>query len=115
MKISLSLIALVPAVLLGAIDATLAADKVTAPAGPVAARSVDKASPILMMTGRVTQVDANAKTFTLVAKGKQHTFVVNNFKALPKVGDVVDVAYTGTTGGAMQATTVKSSKSNSQD
>jgi hypothetical protein len=115
MKTSISLVALVPAVLLGAVGAALAADTAAPPAGPGAQRSVDKASPILMMTGRVTQVDANAKTFTLVAKGKQHTFVVNNFKALPKVGDVVDVAYTGTTGGAMQATTVKSSKSNSQD
>lgn len=115
MKTSISLAAFVPAVLLGAVGAAFAADKAAPPAGPGAERSVDKASPMLMMTGRVTQVDANAKTFTLAAKGKQHMFVVNNFKALPKVGDVVDVAYTGTTGGALQATTVKSSKSNSQD
>ena len=68
-----------------------------------------------MMTGRVTHVDGSAKTFTVTVKGKQHTFVVNNFKALPKVGDVVDVSYAGTTGGAMRATTVKGSKSNSDN
>ena len=115
MKISLSLLALVPAVLLGAVDAALAADKAAPPAGPVAERSVDKASPSLMMTGRVTQVDGSAKTFTVTAKGKQHTFVVNNFKALPRIGDVVDVSYTGTTGGTLRATTVKGSKSNTSE
>jgi hypothetical protein len=115
MKTSIGLIVLVPAVLLGAVDTALAADKAAPPASPVAERSVDKASPILMMTGRVAQVDGNAKSFTLMAKGKQHTFVVNNFKALPKVGDVVDVTYTGTTGGPMRATTVKGSKSNSDN
>ena len=115
MKISISIIAMFPVMLFSGVDGTLAADKATSPAGPAVERSVDKASPILMMTGRVTQVDGNAKTFTVMAKGKQHTFVVNNFKALPKVGEVVDVTYAGTTGGTLQATTVKSSKSNSQD
>jgi hypothetical protein len=115
MKISLSLIALVPAVLFGAVDAALAADRAAPPAGPAAERSVDKASPILMMTGRVTQVDGSAKTFTITARGKQHTFVVNNFKMLPKVGEVVDVGYAGASGGTMRATTVKGSKSNSDN
>ena len=103
-----------PAVLFGAVDA-LAADKAASPAGLAAARSVDKASPSLMTTGRVTQVDGSAKTFTVTAKGKQHTFVVNNFKSLPEPGDVVDVSYTGTTGGTLRATTVKGSKSNSDN
>jgi hypothetical protein len=75
-----------------------------------------------MMTGKVTHVDANKKTFTIMAKGKQKTFAVtqstiasNLKRTLPEVGEAVDVTYTGTPGGAMQATTVKSSKSNSSD
>lgn len=66
-------------------------------------------------TGKVTHVDVNKKTFTIMAKGKQKTFFANNFKTLPKVGEMVDVTYTGTPGGPMQATTVKSSKSNQSE
>lgn len=72
--------------------------------------AVDKASPELMMTGKVTKAGGNS--FTIVAKGKQHTFVANNFKTLPKVGEIVDVTYTGTPGGPMQAVKLNSSKSN---
>lgn len=113
MKILMSLIALMVATLFGVNDG--AAQKAASPPAPGVEKYADKASPNLMMTGRVAQVDGNTKTFTIVAKGKQHTFVANNFKTLPKVGEVVDVTYTGTTGGTMQATTVKSSKSNSND
>jgi hypothetical protein len=110
MKALTGVIALMLALLLGASNAVLAAEKA---AGPAAEKRTDKASPELMMTGKVTQVGGNS--FTITAKGKQHTFVANNFKTLPKVGAIVDVTFTGTPGGPMQATTVKSSKSNSSD
>ena len=74
-------------------------------------KSIDKASPKLM-TGKVIQVDENKKTFTVVAKGKQHTFLATNFKALPKIGEIIDVTYTETPGGPMEATNLNSSKSN---
>jgi hypothetical protein len=114
-KTRIGLIALMPAVLFSVYDGAFAAEKATSPPAPGMEKHADKAAPSLMMTGRVTQVDGNTKTFTIVAKGKQHSFVANSFKTLPKVGEVIEVTYTGTTGGTMQATTVKSSKSNSSD
>ena len=73
-------------------------------------RLIDKSSPKLM-TGKVMQVDSKARTFTIVAKGKEHRF---NLKggALPKVGDIVDVTFTESTGGPMEAINLNSSKSN---
>lgn len=110
MKTLTGVIVLMLALLFGASNAVFAAEKAAAPA---AGKRIDKASPALMMTGKVTNV--SGKSFTIVAKGKQHTFVANNFKTLPEVGEIVDVTYTGTPGGPMQATTVKSSKSNSSE
>ncbi|OGI44942.1 MAG: hypothetical protein A2150_00825 [Candidatus Muproteobacteria bacterium RBG_16_64_11] len=113
MKALTGVIALMLALLLGASNVVFAAEKATTPAVPAAQKKADKASPELMMTGKVTQVGGNS--FTIVAKGRQRTFVANNFKTLPKVGEIVDVTYTGTPGGPMHATSVKSSKSNSSD
>lgn len=111
----IGLIAVATAALLGIVAAAHAADKADAAAPAAVERSVDKSSPILMMTGRVTQVDANAKTFTITANGRQKTFVVNNFKSLPRPGEVVDVTYAAGAGGTLRATTVKGSKSNTSE
>jgi hypothetical protein len=65
------------------------------------------------ITGKVTQVDATKKTFTIVAKGQPHTFSAARLKALPKVGEVVDVEYTDTgTGGPLESINLNSSRSN---
>jgi hypothetical protein len=74
-------------------------------------RQAGKASPKLM-TGKVTQVDASAKSFTIVAGGKSATFSAARLKALPAIGDVVDVTYVVTPGGAMEASNLDLSKSN---
>jgi hypothetical protein len=77
-------------------------------------KAADKASPSLM-TGKVTQVDAAARTFTVASeKGQTLTFSLNRpFKKPLKVGEEVDVTYTGPPGGGvMAATSVKSAKSN---
>ena len=74
-------------------------------------RAADKASPRLM-TGKATQVDASARSFTIVVKGKEQRFAAANGVALPKVGDVVDVTFTGAPGGPMEAINLNSSKSN---
>ena len=112
MKTLTGVTVLILALMFGVINVAAAADKAASPAAPAAAKKTDKASPELMMTGKVTQVDGGGKTFTIMAKGKQHTFVANNFKTLPKVGEIVDVTYTGSPGGPMQATNLNSSKSN---
>ena len=89
-----------------------------APGKPAERKATDKASPMLAqrMTGKVTQVDQAGRTFTVAGKGKQHLFIAANFKTLPKVGDVIEVEYTDPgAGGPLQATTVKGSKSNSDN
>ena len=65
------------------------------------------------LTGRV--LSQQGRTFTVMANGKTITLSGAKLKDLPKVGDIVDVTYTQTPGGPMEATTVKSSKSNSSD
>lgn len=65
------------------------------------------------LTGRV--LSQQGKTFTIMANGKTVTFSGAKLKDLPKVGDIVDITYTQTPGGPLEATTVKSSKSNSSD
>jgi hypothetical protein len=74
---------------------------------------VDKAPKL--MTGTVTQVNPTANTFTVMAKGKAVTFAAAKLKALPNVGEILDITYTETPGGSMEATTVKGSKSNSDN
>jgi hypothetical protein len=61
---------------------------------------------ILRMTGNVTGVDDGAKTFTVMANDKVVTFHGSKLKGLPKVGDIIDITYTRTTGGPMEATTM---------
>jgi hypothetical protein len=75
------------------------------------ARHVNKASPQLM-TGKVTQVDAGAKTFTIAAGGKMVVFHAAKLRALPQVGDTVDVTYTGSPGAPLEASNLNYSKSN---
>jgi hypothetical protein len=64
------------------------------------------------LTGKVTQVDAKAKTFTVISKDQAVTFSAATLPALPKVGEIIDITYTQTPGGPMQATTINSTKSN---
>lgn len=85
---------------------------------PAERKTTDKASPMLAqrMTGKVTQVDQAGRTFMIAAKGKQHLFIATNFRTLPKLGEVIDIEYTDPgAGGPLQATTVKGSKSNSDN
>ena len=74
-------------------------------------KTVDKASPKLM-TGKVAQVNGDTKTFTVTAKGKQVTFNAAKLKSLPKVGEIIDITYTGGGGGPLEAINLNSSKSN---
>ena len=76
-------------------------------------KTVDKASPKLM-TGKVTQVNEKERTFTLVAKGKEYRFTYLKIEWPLKVGEVVDVTYTGTPGGPKpaEASNLNSSRSN---
>ena len=66
------------------------------------------------MTGKVVKVDAAAKTFTVVSKGKQLTFSAAKQKGpLSKVGSIVDITYTQPTpGGPLQSINLNSSRSN---
>ncbi len=65
-----------------------------------------------LMTGKVTQVNPTANTFTVMANGQMVTFNGANLNALPKVGEIIDITYTQTPGGPMSATTINNSKSN---
>lgn len=69
------------------------------------------------MTGKVIRVlsQQGRASFIVQSKGKEFTFSAANLKALPKVGDVIDITYTQTPSGPLEATTVKSSKSNTSD
>ncbi len=78
---------------------------------PSGMQATDKASPKLMV-GKVTHVDGAARSFTIVAQGKEYRFTAGKSVALPKVGDVVDVGYTGDSGGPMEAVKLNSSRSN---
>lgn len=74
-------------------------------------KKMDKSSPKLM-TGKVTKVDVKARTFTVVAKGKEYRFTFQKIEAVPKIGDIVELTYTESTGGLMEAVSLNSSKSN---
>lgn len=75
-------------------------------------RAVDKASPNLMKSCKVTRVDATAKTFTVVSEGKEFTFSGAKLQSLPTVGQVLDISYTRTGGGPLEAANLNLSKSN---
>jgi hypothetical protein len=65
------------------------------------------------MTGKVMEVNNQAKTFTVAAKGKTVVFSGANLSKLPKVGEVVDITYTETPGGGpLNSINLNSSKSN---
>ena len=64
------------------------------------------------ITGKVTQVDAQAKTFTVLTQGKTVTISGTELRSLPKVGDIVEVTYTLTPGGVMKASNLNLAKSN---
>ena len=64
------------------------------------------------MTGKVVEANNNANTFTVMAKGKEVTFTAAKLKALHKVGGIIDITYTETPGGPMDATTFNTTKSN---
>ena len=108
------------------LTAILTISVLTASAGPTAAqpkvedkgrpaagerKAVDKASPMLM-AGKVMQVNEKAKTFTVMSKGKEVTFNASKLTSLPKVGQIVDITYTQTGGGPLEAANLNLSKSN---
>lgn len=67
-----------------------------------------------VMTGKVIKVDAKAKSFTVLSKGKQFTFSSAALKGpLPEVGKIFDITYRQTTpGGPLQSIALNSSRSN---
>lgn len=67
-----------------------------------------------VMTGKVLKVDAKAKSFTVISKGKQFTFSAAELKGpLPEVGKIMDITYHQTTpGGAFLSISLNSSRSN---
>jgi len=74
--------------------------------------AADQATP-KQMTGKVTEVNNQAKTFTVMSKGKAVVFSAAKLEALPKVDEIIDVTYTENPGGGpMEATTINNSKSN---
>ncbi len=73
--------------------------------------AADKASPKLM-TGKVTAVNPAAKTFTVTSNGQAVTFSAATLPSLPIVGQIIDITYTQTPGGPMEATNLNLSKSN---
>ena len=76
------------------------------------AKQLDKSAPALKISGKVTKVDVGSRTFTINARGHEHTFVVAKPQFLPKVGESIEVSYTQTFGGPMQAINLNSSRSN---
>jgi hypothetical protein len=70
--------------------------------------AADKASPKLLK-GRVTGVNSPANTFTLAV-----AFSAEELSQLPTAGEMIVISYIETPRG-QKATSVKSSKSNSQD
>jgi len=75
---------------------------------------LDRFAPLRQMTGKVTQVNPTANTFTVTAKGQSVTFIAQAPGELTvldvKVGEILDITYTETPGGTKKATTIKSSK-----
>ena len=65
------------------------------------------------MTGKVMEVNSQARTFTVTAKGKTVVFSGVNLSTLPKVGQVVDITYTQALGGGpLTSITFNESRSN---
>ena len=105
MKTLTGVIALMLALLVGVSNVAVAAEKTTTPAA--------KTDHLyLKMTGKVTQVNEKANTFTVIAKGKPFTFGSKLLKVRPMVGAIIDITYTENPGGPMEATNLNSSRSN---
>jgi hypothetical protein len=96
MKTFTSVIALMLALLVGVSNAAVAA-------GPNA---------LALQGAKVTQANDKDKTFTVMSKGKSVTFSAAKLRALPKVGEIIDITYTQNPGRPMAATTINTSKSN---
>jgi hypothetical protein len=65
------------------------------------------------VAGKVTEVNNQAKTFTVMTKGKAVVFSAAKLSKLPTVGESVDITYTQTTpGGPLEAINLNSSRSN---
>jgi hypothetical protein len=64
------------------------------------------------MTGKVTAVNTQAKTFTAMADGKEVVFSAETLTKLPTVGETVDITYTGPPGGPFKSISLNSSRSN---
>ena len=65
------------------------------------------------MTGKVMEVNSQARTFTVTAKGKSVVFSSASLSKLPKVGQVVDITYTQAPGGGpLTSITFNESRSN---
>ena len=60
---------------------------------------------------RVRQVNAKDNSFTAMGKGNEVTFSALKLQALPKVGDIIDITYTRSARGALEARAVKLLKS----
>jgi len=70
----------------------------------------------LRTSGKVTQVNEGAKSFTVTANGKQFTFSAKRLKDLPKVEEKIDITYIQLTpAGPMEVTKIKSTKSNASE
>lgn len=63
-----------------------------------------------VMTGKVAQVNLNEKTFAI-----DISFSAAKLGDLPKIGEIIETAYTKAPDGSLEATTVKSAKSNGSD
>ncbi len=59
-------------------------------------------------------VSTSGTNFTVMVNGKKVIFSGAKLKALPKVGDIIDISYTET-GGMPEATTIKGSNSNGSE
>lgn len=73
-------------------------------------QTMEKASPKLM-TGKITQIDNNGRTFMLASGGKHYRFSYEKIELAHKLGHIVDVTYVVQPGGQMEATSLNSSKS----
>ena len=81
------------------------------------------ADQLRMITGKVISQSGNSFKVISSGKGKmpaygreggtqEFTFSAAKLKVLPKIGEVIDITYTQTPGGPLEATTVNTSKSN---
>lgn len=68
-----------------------------------------------VIPGKVTEINAKYKTFAVAVTFSSEKMKGDFSRNTVRVGDTIDVTYTQTPGGPMEATTVSSSKSNSSE